>query len=337
MQRRIFEASRPRPAGWEHAAAHAVRVLDLYDAARSDTSAFEELLWNLQVDPVTGHGEHTRQADIATRPGIRLLPPGWEGQLGEAAWNYLHQRTPPGPDLLDRPGRLPWPAEAGYLALAHLVLHEAPGRTLAALDGRMLARWAAPILAYPEYHDAKDDGQAKPVLLARLAQVAPDDLPALISKLAAGHLASGSWPAGLEALDAVCTDPVGDVLAGHLRAVTDAMAAALASHAVQPDQHRLDQPAGRAAVHHHHPGQDPYPLRPRSRDRGGPRHHRRCHRPRRRRGARPGSTSCRRRPGDRRGGGTGTRSPASCPAPPACCRQCSGTSPVTGRRGSRRT
>ena len=175
--------------------------------------AFEELLWDLQVDPVTGHGEHTRQADIATWPGIRLLPPGWEGQLGEAAWNYLHQLTPPGPDLLDRPGRLPWPAEAGYLALAHLVLHEAPGRTLAALDSRVLARWAAPILAYPEYHDAKDDGHAKPVLLARLAQVAPDDLPALISKLAAGHLASGSWPAGLEALDAACTDPVGDVLA----------------------------------------------------------------------------------------------------------------------------
>jgi hypothetical protein len=241
LQRRIFEASQPRPAGWEHAATHAVRVLDLYDAARSDTSAFEELLWNLQIDPVTGHGEHTRQADIANRPGIRLLPPGWDGQLREAAWNYLNQRTPPGPDLLDRPGRLPWPAEVGYLALAHLVLHEAPSRTLAALDGRVPARWAAPILAYPEYHDAKDDGHAKPVLLARLAQVAPDDLPALISKLAAGHLASGSWPAGLEALDAVCTGPVGDVLAGHLRVVIDAMAAALASHAVQPDQHRLDQ------------------------------------------------------------------------------------------------
>ena len=243
QQRRIFETSRPRQAGWEHAAAHAIRVLDLHDAASSDTSAFEELLWLLQIDPVTGRGEHSHRADIATRPGIRLLPPEWEGQLGEAAWNYLHQCTPPGPDLLDRPGSLPWPAEAGYLALAHLVLHEAPGHTLATLEGQLLVRWAAPILAYPEIRDSKDDGQAKPVLLTRLAQVAPDDLPALISKLAAGHLASGSWPAGLEALDSVCTNPVGDVLAGHLRTVTDAMATALAGRAddSQPDQHLLDQ------------------------------------------------------------------------------------------------
>ena len=302
LQRRIFEASQPRPVGWEHAAAHAVRVLDLHDAARSDTSAFEELLWDLQVDPVTGHGEHTRQADIATRPGTRLLPLGWEGQLGEAAWNYLHQHTPPGPDLLDRPGRLAWPAEAGYLALAHLVLHGVPGRMLAALDSRVLARWAAPILAYPEYHDAKDGGQAKPVLLARLAQVAPDDLPALISRLAAGHLASGSWPAGLEALERRLHRPrrrrPGRPSPGRHRRH--------GRRASQPCRPAGPAPAGsaagRAPVHHHHPGQDPYPLRPRSWDRGCPRHHRRCHRPRRRPGARPGRPSCRRRPGDRRSG-----------------------------------
>jgi hypothetical protein len=75
--------------------------------------------------------------------------------------NYLHQRTPPGPDLLDRPSSLPWPAVTGDLALAHLVLHEAPGLALSLLDGQLVAGWAALILAYP----FMDDGQVKQVLL----------------------------------------------------------------------------------------------------------------------------------------------------------------------------
>ena len=118
--------------------------------ASSDTSAFEELLGSCRSIRSPAGASILTWMTSPARPGIRLLPPGWAGQLGEAAWNYLHQPTPPGPDLLDRPGRLPWPAEAGYLALAHLVRHEAPGRTLAMLDGQLLARWAAPILAYPE-------------------------------------------------------------------------------------------------------------------------------------------------------------------------------------------
>ncbi len=239
LQRRIFENSRPRTTGWDQAAAHAARVLDLYDAASSDTSAFEELLWLLQIDPVTGQSQHSYRADIATRPGVSLLPPGWPDWVGQAAWNYLHHCTPPGPDILDRPGSLPWSAVTGYLALAHLVLRGAPDRTLTLLDGQRVAGWAAPILAYPPM----DDSQVKQALLTRLAQVAPDALPALISRLAAGHLASGSWPTGLETLDSVCTEPVGDVLASHLRTVIDAMAAALAERSgdAQPDQYLWTQ------------------------------------------------------------------------------------------------
>ena len=50
-------------------------------------------------------------------------------------------------------------------------------------------------------------------------------------------------PAGLEALDPVCTDPVGDVLARHLRTVTGAIATTLAARPGdgQPDQHLVDQ------------------------------------------------------------------------------------------------
>ena len=301
MQRRIFEASRPRPqaAGWDGAAAHAVRVLDLYGTAGSDTSAFEELLWLLQIDPVTGHGQHSHHADLGTRPGITLLPPDWAAPLGEVAWNYLHQRTPPGPDLLDRPGSLPWPAEAGYLALAHLVLQNAPGRTLAMLDSQLVARQAAPILAYPQARDTEADRQAKQALLARLAQAAPDDLPGLISRLAAGHLASGSWPAGLEALDSVLHRP-GRRRAGPPPADRHRRPGHRAAWQ-RPAGPATGFPAGRAAAHHHRPGQDPCPVRPRSRDPGRPRHHRRCHRARRRRGGRPRGPGCRRWPADRRG------------------------------------
>ena len=243
LQRRIFENSQPRPTGWEHAAAHAVRVLDLYQTASSDTSAFEELLWRLQIDPDSGFGQHSGQADLTSRPGTRLLPPGWEGQLGEAAWYYLHQRTPPGPDLLDRPDSLPWPAEAGFLALADLVQHEAPGRSLITLGDQVLARWAPTILAYPETRTSSGDGQIKPVLLTRLAQVAPDDLPGLISRLTAGLLASGSWPSGLEVLESVCAGQVGDVLALHLQTVISALTAALADRPDdgQPDPQVLNQ------------------------------------------------------------------------------------------------
>jgi len=255
LQRSAFESSQPWPAGWDRAAAHAEHVLDIYDHAGSDTSAFEELLWLLQVDPDTGRSMHSYDDDIATRPGITLLPAGWADQFSDAAWNYLHQRTPPGPDLLDRPGRLPWPAVAGYLALGHLARHETRGRTLTMLGNQFVARWAAPILAYPDIRETEDHGETKRVLLTRLARATPADLPNLISRLAVGHLASGSWPSGLEVLNSIWTDPVGDALTRHLRTVTDAMAATLADirndrqqagPAISPgndmpDQRQLDQ------------------------------------------------------------------------------------------------
>ncbi len=113
VQRSIFDSMRPRPSGWAGAPAHAAEVLDLYQRAVTDAAAFSGLVYALHTDPEDGRFTPAADDDLARRPGIRLLPQGWEQHVREAAWHYLHRGTPPGPDILDTPDRLPLPPTRG--------------------------------------------------------------------------------------------------------------------------------------------------------------------------------------------------------------------------------
>jgi hypothetical protein len=178
--RALFEAERSRAAGWAEAPAHQARVLSLYSRAATETSAFAELLAVLAVDPATGAPALLREDDIASRPGIGLLPPGWPSQLLEAAWTYLHQATPPGEDCLDHLDTWSLAAETGYLAFALLARSEAPDRTLPSLSSGILAAWAPAMLSIPVGTGHFD---VKRILLTQFAQAVPDILPGLISRL----------------------------------------------------------------------------------------------------------------------------------------------------------
>lgn len=224
--RDIFEADHAQVAGWAQAPAHRAQVLDLYERAAGDASAFMELLAALAVNPATGNSAPFREDNIARCPGIELLPPGWPDQLREAAWNYVHRTTPPGEDCLDHHETWSVTAETGYLALLLLARSAPAAKNLSSLTTSTLAAWAPAILSVPA---SAEDFDVKRPLLARLTHETPAILPGLISRFLLGHLSTSMWPNRLEALDAACTDAVGDVLTRHLSAVTDALRATIAS------------------------------------------------------------------------------------------------------------
>ena len=84
VQRSIFDSMQPRPSGWAGAAAHAAEVLDLYQRAATDAAAFPGLVYALHTDPGDGRFMPAADDDLASRPGIRLLPQGWEQHVRQS-------------------------------------------------------------------------------------------------------------------------------------------------------------------------------------------------------------------------------------------------------------
>jgi hypothetical protein len=239
VQRSIFNATRPRPSVWEGAAAHAAEVLDLYRRAVSEATAFLGLVNVLHVDPGDGHVRPVADDDLASRPGITLLPPGWEQHTHQAAWHDLHQGTPPGPGILDTPDQLPLTALAGYLALAFLVRHQAPCGAARLPDDAVLAHWASSVLVTRIGADSPQGPDPRQVLLESLAGSATADLPGLAGRLIEGYLATRTWPSRLESLDAAYSDDLAATLTRCLGSAVAALAAFLPPGSTMPDQQQL--------------------------------------------------------------------------------------------------
>ena len=108
------------------------RSLTFTSAPRPTRPRSPVLVYALHADPDDGRFAPAAGDDLASRPGVRLLPQGSEQHVREAAWHYLHQGTPPGPDILDTPDQLLLTALAGYLALAFLIRAPASRRHSAA-------------------------------------------------------------------------------------------------------------------------------------------------------------------------------------------------------------
>jgi hypothetical protein len=249
VQRSIFDSMRPRPSGWAGAPTHAAEVLDLYQRAPTDAAAFADLVCALHFDPRDGHFVPSADDDLASRPGIRLLPQGWEQHVREAAWHYLHQGNPPGPDILDTPDRLPLPAQAGYLALAFLIRHQPPGGAPQLPADAVLGRWAPSILVTaagadsPQGPDPRQVLLADPrrVLLARLAGSASAGLPGLAGRLIEGHLATRTWPFGLDYLDAAFNSELAATLTRCMDSAVATLAGFLPPGSAPPGQQVLAQ------------------------------------------------------------------------------------------------
>ena len=235
VQRSIFDAMQPRPPGWTGAAAHAAEVLRLYQRAGTDAAAFPGLVYVLHIDPGDGRFVPAADDDLASRPGTTLLPPGWEPHVRQAVWHYLHQGTPPGPDILDTPGQLPLTAQAGYMALAFLVRHPAPGGVQLPSDA-VLARWAPSILLTGPGSDSPQGPDPRRILLARLAGPPSAGLPALAGQLIEGYLATRTWPYLLESLGAAWNDGLAATLTRCLGSAATALERCL-SGGTLPGQH----------------------------------------------------------------------------------------------------
>ena len=241
VQRSIFDSMRPRPSGWAGAPAHAAEVLDLYQRAVTDAAAFSGLVYALHTDPEDGRFTPAADDDLARRPGIRLLPQGWEQHVREAAWHYLHRGTPPGPDILDTPDRLPLPAHAGYLALAFLIRHQAPGGAAQLPTDAVLGRWAPSVLITGAGAGSPQGPDPRQVLLARLAESASAGLPGLVERLIEGHLATRTWPNRLESLDAAFNSKLAATLTRCLDSSVAALAGFLPPSSAPPGQHAQQQ------------------------------------------------------------------------------------------------
>ena len=239
VQRSIFDAMRPRSSGWAGAAAHAAEVLGLYQRAASDAAAFPGLVYVLHADPGDGRFVPSADDDLGSRPGTALLPPGWQPHVRQAAWHYLHQGTPPGPDILDTPGQLPLTAQAGYLALAFLVRHPAPGGGAQLPSDAVLARWAPSVLLIGPGSDSPQGADPRQVLLGRLAGSPSAGLPALARRLIEGYLATRTWPFLLESLEAAWNDELAATLTHCLDSASVALTGFLSG--IPAGQHGQDR------------------------------------------------------------------------------------------------
>jgi hypothetical protein len=241
IQRRIFDSMRPRPSGWADAPTHASQVLDLYQRAPTDAAAFAGLLYALQFDPRDGRPVPSADDDLASRPGIRLLPQGWEQHVREGAWHYLHQGNPPGPDILDTPDRLPLLAQAGYLALAFPIRHQPSSGAPQLPADAVLGRRAPSVLITAADADSRQGPDPRQVLLARLAGSASAGLPGLAGRLIEGHLATRTWPFGLDYLDAAFNSDLAATLTRCMDSAVAALAGFLPPGSAPPDQQVLAQ------------------------------------------------------------------------------------------------
>jgi len=246
MQRNLFRATRPHSTTWAAASAHAAELLGLYQRAAGDATAFPQLVYAMHVDPGDGRFRPTSDDDLASRPGIALLPVGWEPYLRQAGLHYLEHGTPPGPGILDTPGQLPLTAQAGYLALAYLIRHPAPGRAAQLPSDDVLARWAPSVLLTGAGSDTLPGPDAKKVLLGRLAGSPAADLPVLVTRFIEGHLTTRTWPSLLEPVDAAYNDELAMTLTSSLGTATAALDEFFANGppAPQPGADRWEQQVG---------------------------------------------------------------------------------------------
>ena len=229
-------ARRARPGGRARLA-HTAEVLDLYQRAATDAAAFPGLVYALHADPDDGRFTPAADDDLASRPGVRLLPPGWEQHVREAAWHYLHQGTPPGPAILDTPDQLLLTALAGYLALAFLIRHPPRGGIAQLPAGDVLGRWAPSILVTTAGADSPQGPDPRQVLLSHLAETASAGLPGLAGRLIEGHLATRTWPHRLESLDAAYDSELAATLTRGLDSAAAAIAGLLPPGSAPPGEH----------------------------------------------------------------------------------------------------
>ena len=165
----------------------------------------------------------------------------------EAAWHYLHQGTPPGPDILDTPDQLPLTAQAGYLALAFLIRHPAPGGGAQLPADAVLGRWAPSVLvtAARRGQPAGPGSQAGPARPPGRIGVSRPARPR--REAHRGHLATRTWPHRLESLDAAYDSELAATLTRCLDSAAAALAGFLPPGSAPPGQHgqqRRDQQLG---------------------------------------------------------------------------------------------
>jgi hypothetical protein len=190
----------------------------LADAVSGNTDAFWRLLWNLQLDPVTGRGHQRFDDDLLSFPAIETLGGEAIGALAGAASHYVasehdHAREWLGTDRYDKRG---W---AGYLALALL---ERQGR-LGDVPDDAWGSWVGALIWFPAVPVNAGNRERKVTLLSHAARHAATDLAEGIAIYTRGELGHGRSASELELVDPAWNPELVDTCVTILRELEQAI------------------------------------------------------------------------------------------------------------------
>ncbi|WP_228181451.1 NACHT domain-containing protein [Streptomyces anulatus] len=203
------------PPAWPESAKFIAQQRQRLQCARQhDTDSFWALLWNLQVDPNTGTGEHRFDDKISDWPGCSAFTAEELADLPYCALQFLRLENDHADEWLGL-GKKDKRAWAGVLALSLL---DDAGR----LDDLEPDRWSAWVgaIADPWYVLSP----AKWALLLRKAAVnAPQGLARVIGFAARAQLVDGVQPLVLERIEATWAPVVTEIWEEFLAVLSSAL------------------------------------------------------------------------------------------------------------------
>ncbi|MFF0062233.1 hypothetical protein ACFYRC_11865 [Streptomyces sp. NPDC005279] len=211
--RRSYRVS--SPLTWPETAKFVARQRVLLQQARQhDTDSFWALLWNLQIDPNTGEGQHRFDDKIGDWPGRSVFAAEELADLPDCALQFLRLENDHADEWLGL-GKQDKRAWAGVLSLSLL---DDAGR----LDELEPDRWSAWVgaIAEPWYVLSSTTWT---LLLQRAAANDPQGLARAIGTAARAQLADGVQPLVLERVEATWSSVVTEIWEEFLAALSAAL------------------------------------------------------------------------------------------------------------------
>ncbi|MFE0521194.1 NACHT domain-containing protein [Streptomyces sp. NPDC058954] len=191
--RRNYAAQHPT---WEESPAFiADQRTRFADAQSGNNEALWRLLWSLQFDPETGHGEEI-VGDFSNWPGAVIFTAEELGEFPEIFLRYVSQEDDRADDWIGTTSVSKW-AWAGYVCLCSLY---GSGRVADIPEGAW-DKWTGAVLAADRASSSDSWREAKSGLLHMAATHAPDSLARRVRQLVEGDVAGGRQTTELEVLD----------------------------------------------------------------------------------------------------------------------------------------
>jgi hypothetical protein len=213
----------PHPEAGEFADSQRLR---LSKAGEGDTSAFWQLLWNLQFPPDTLRGHVRLDDDVLSFPGMAVFADNNQtvDYLKEIALTFVHGEDDHRDEWLgtNRYDKRAW---AGFLALALLARQGELGEVQ---DGAW-ANWVGAIVWFSAVPVNAGDEEMKRVLLRKAASQAPADLGQAVARYLRGELSRGHLASEVRLIDPSWANSLADTWHQLLSEIRDALTTEVAA------------------------------------------------------------------------------------------------------------